>query len=221
MVPDSIAEGTDRHVTHVSTSKIGVALHAPSTVAAVLVFSQNVHDKMAASMVLLPTPSPALTVLQTSINTLAAKESLAKGKAPGAVIDRDAALKVLRVALNNERAYVELVVNADPANAALIADAAGMSLRKRPARTKAPLAAKAGVTQGVVHLTALRAPGVKANEWQYSTDAGKTWVDLPSTTRVTTTVTNLTPSTTVHFRHRAVTKNGVSDWSLPVPHVVG
>jgi hypothetical protein len=203
-----------------STNKIGVALMAPHPVASLLVFSQNVHDKMAASMVLLPTPSPALSVLQTSINTLANKEAAAKGKAPGAVIDRDAALKTLKVALNNERAYVELVVNADPANAAKIADAAGMSLHKPRVRTKAPLAAKAGTTSGVVHLTALRAQGAKANEWQLSTDGGKTWVDLPSTTKAATTVTNLTPSTTVQFRQRAVTKNGVSDWSLPVPHVV-
>jgi hypothetical protein len=204
----------------VSTAKIGVALRAPPKVADMLVFSQNVHDKMAASMVLLPTPSPALPVLQKSIDTLASNEALCKGKAPGAVIDRDAALKTLRVALNNERAYVELVANADPANAAKIADAAGMSLHKPHARTKAPLTAKAGLTSGVVHLVALRAQGAKANEWQLSTDGGKTWVDLPSTTRAATTVTNLTPATTVQFRQRALTKNGMSDWSLPVPHVV-
>jgi hypothetical protein len=204
----------------VSTSKIGVALNAPLKVADVLVFAQNVHDKMAASTVLLPTPSPALPLLQTDIDALASKESLVKGKAPGAVIDRDAALKVLRIDLNNECAYVELVANADPANAAKIADAAGMSLHKPRARTKAPLAAKAGTTSGVVQLIALHAAGAKANEWQYSTDGGKTWLDLPSTTKATTTVTNLPPGTTVQFRQRAVTKSGVSDWSLPVPHVV-
>jgi hypothetical protein len=135
-------------------------------------------------------------------------------------MDRNAALKVLKIDLSNERAYVELRANADPANASKIADAAGMSLHKPRARTKAPLAAKAGTVSGVVHLTALHAAGAKANEWQYSADAGKTWVDLPSTTKAATTVTNLTPGTTVQFRQRAVTKSGVSDWSLPVPHVV-
>ena len=204
----------------VSVSKIGVALFAPSRVADVLVFAQNVHDKMAASTVLLPTPSPALSVLQTDIDAVSTNESLVKGKAPGAVIGRNAALKVLKIDLSNERAYVELVVNADPANAAKIADAAGMSLHKPRARTKAPLAAKAGTTSGVVQLVALHAPGAKANEWQYSLDGGKTWVDLPPTTAAATTVTNLTPGTSVQFRQRAVTKNGVSDWSLPVPHVV-
>ena len=204
----------------VSTSKIGVALMAPPKVAELLVFSQNVHDKMAAASGLLPTPSPALAVLQTSIDTLAAKEALVKGKVPGAVIDRNSALRSLKVALNNERAYVELVANADPANAAKIADAAGMALHKSRARTKAPLAAKAGTTSGVVHLVALHAKGAKANEWQYSLDAGKTWIDVPSTTAAKTTVSNLPPATTVQFRQRAVTKAGVSEWSLPLPHVV-
>jgi hypothetical protein len=193
---------------------------APHKVAELLVFGQNVHDKMAASAVLLPTPSPTLVVLQASINTLAAKEANVKGKVPGAVNDRNVALKALKVALNDERAYVEHVANADPANAASIAEAAGMSLHKPRARTKAPLAAKAGATSGVVHLVALHAPGAKANEWQYSTDGGKTWIDLPSTTAAKTQVANLTPSTTVQFRQRAVTKHGVGDWSLPVPHVV-
>jgi hypothetical protein len=112
-------------------------------------------------------------MFQTDITTLASKEALVQGKAPGAVIDRNAALIAVKIDLSNERAYVGLVANADPANAAKIADAAGMSLRKPVVRNKAPLAAKAGRTSGEVQLIALHAPGAKANEWQYSTDTGR------------------------------------------------
>ena len=203
-----------------STSKIGVELKAPKPVAKLLVFAQRVHDNMAAASKELPSPSPALSVLQTDIDTLAAKEQIVTTHAPGSVADRDAALKVLKIDLNNERAYVESVVNANPALAATLVPSVGMSLRSTPPRTKPPLAATAGSVSGVVHLVAQRAFGAKANEWQYSADAGKTWVDLPSTTKASTTVANLTPGTTVQFRQRAVTKAGVSDWSLPVPHVV-
>ena len=203
-----------------STGKIGVDLKAPTPVAGFLVFAQDIHDKMAAASKELPSPSPTLSVLQTDIDTLKAKEVIVKTRAPGAVQDRNAALKVVKIDLNNERAYVEAVVNANPALAATLVPSVGMALRTAPARTKAPLAAKAGATSGLVHLTAQKAKGARANEWQYSADGGKTWIDLPSTTKATTQVANLQPSTTVQFRHRSVSKTGVSDWSLPVPHVV-
>jgi hypothetical protein len=203
-----------------SKNRIGVGLNAPKKVAELLVFAQVVHDDMAANSKLLPSPSPALTVLQAGIDTLAAKEALVRAKTPNSVDDRDAAEQALRVALHNERAYVELVVNADPANAAQIAGAAGMSLRKMPATDKPALAVKGGATSGSVHVVAKATQGAKAHSWQLSTDGGKTWVDLPETTKAKTQIANLTPGTTVLVRQRALTKNGVGDWSLPVPHVV-
>ena len=202
-----------------STKRVPVAMRPPTRVADLIVFAQTVHDKMAANGTLLPAPSPVLLMFQTDINTLVTKEALVKAKMPGAVNDRDAAVKAVKVDLHSERAYVELVVNADPANAANIAEAAGMSLRKTPVIDKPPLAVKA-VASGIVKLVAKASKGAKANNWQMSTDGGKTWVDLPETTKASTQVANLTPATTVHFRQRPVTKAGASEWSLPVPHLV-
>ena len=130
-------------MTNKGTSKIAVALGLPVKVAELLVFAQVVHDKMAASIALLPKPSPTLLVLQTDISTLASKEALVKARVPSAVNDRDAAQKALKIDLHNERAYVESVVNADPANAANIAEGAGMTLRKPTVVNKLPLAVKA------------------------------------------------------------------------------
>jgi hypothetical protein len=203
-----------------STNKIAVTLGLPQNIGALLAFGQMVHDTMAANPKSLPLPSPALSVLQASIDTLAQKEAIAKTRVAGAVTDRDLAAKALKVALNNERAYVELVVNADPANAAQIAQDAGLRLRKPTVRNKPPLAVKAGAVSGSVKVVAKATKGAKANDWQYSLDDGKTWVALPSTTKATTSVANLSPGTTVQFRQRVLTKAGASDWSVPVPHIV-
>jgi hypothetical protein len=94
-----------------------------------------------------------------------------------------------------------------------------LKLHQSPVRNKPPLAVKAGVS-GSVQVVAKATKGAKANDWQMSTDGGKTWVDMPSTTKAMTTVANLTPGTTVQFRQRVLTKAGSSDWSIPVPHVV-
>ncbi len=220
MVPAADCRLKDRNMNKISTNKIAVALGLPRNVADLLVYAQVIHDTMAANPKSLPSPSPALLVLQTDIDTAASKEAIAKTRVAGAVTDRDLAMRVLKVDLHNERAYVELVANADPANAAQIAEDAGMKLHKAPARDKPPLAVKAGATSGSVKVVAKATKGAKVNDWQMSTDGGKTWVDLPSTTKASTTVANLTPATTVQFRQRVFTKAGLSDWSVPVPHVV-
>jgi hypothetical protein len=48
-----------------------------------------------------------------------------------------------------------------------------------------------------------------------SSDAGKTWLDVPPTLQAKTTVTGLASGTTVQFRFRSVIKGGASDWSPP------
>jgi len=207
-------------MTKTNTNTIEVALGLPRKVADLLVYAQVIHDTMAANPKSLPSPSPALSVLQTDIDTATSKEAIAKTRVVGAVTDRNLAIKVLTLDLHNERAYVELVASADPANAAQIAEDAGMKLHKAAARNKPPLAVKAGATSGSVRVVAKATQGAKANDWQMSSDGGKTWVDIPSTTKASTTVANLTPGTMVQFRQRVLTKAGASDWSVPVPHVV-
>jgi hypothetical protein len=57
-------------------------------------------------------------------------------------------------------------------------------------------------------------------EWQYSTDGGKTWIEIPQTLQARTTLGGLTALTTVEFRYRAVIKGGAADWSPPLTYVV-
>jgi hypothetical protein len=175
---------------------------------------------MALNTTTLKNPSPALTVLQSHLDDLSTKQALAKTRAAGAVADRDAAKKVVSDDLNSECSYVESVVSADPTNAATIAGDAGMYLRKSPTVSKPTLAVKPGTVTGAVKVVAKATAGAKINEWQYSVDGGKTWIDLPPTSKATTTIQNLTPATTVMFRQRVFTKSGLSDWSQPVSALI-
>jgi hypothetical protein len=202
------------------TRTIHVVLKNPHKVGDFITHAQAIHDTMEANAKTLTNPSPVLTVLQTHITDLSTKEAATKSRTTGAVADRDAALKVVADDLSSERAYVETLVNADPANAVVIAQDAGMSLRKSSAHSKPVLAAKHGTVSGTVQVIAKAIKGGKTNEWQYSLDGGKTWIDMPPTTKANTAVTNLTPGVTVTFRQRAITKTGLTDWSQPVSSVV-
>jgi hypothetical protein len=203
-----------------SNRTILVALLLPEKVSDFIVRAQSIHDTMAANTGTLPSPSPALTTLASHISDLASKEAAAQARTAGAVADRDAARKVVADDLNSERAYVEQLVNADPTNGAIIAQDAGMTLRKVPSRNKPDLAANKGAVSGSVHAVAKATIGARANEWQYSLDGGKTWIDLPPTTKASTTIQGLTPGTTVSIRQRPLTKAGLTDWGQPVSTLV-
>jgi hypothetical protein len=203
-----------------SAHPLKVVLKLPHKVAEFLIAAQAIHDKMAADPKTYPSPTPTLAVLASHIADLVTQEAATKSRTVGAVATRNAAQKVVANDLNSERAYVEGLVNADPENAVTIAANAGMSLRKAPVRSKSDLATKKGAVSGTVHLSAKATKGVRANEWQYSLDGGKSWIDLPSTTKAQTSVPNLTPGTTVWFRQRPITKTGLPDWGQPVSTLV-
>lgn len=203
-----------------STPKIVVVLKLAKRIGDFIIQAGKIRDQMTANAKVLPSPNPALTKLSADIADLVTKQSAVKSRTAGSTADRDAAMKLVEVDLGTERAYVEQVANGDPANAASIADDAGMALKKVPVRNKPPLAAKPATVLGSVRLTALATKGAKTNNWQYSTDGGKTWVDLPQTTKASTIVPSLMPGATVMFRQRAVTKTGPGNWSEPVSTIV-
>ncbi len=137
----------------------------------------------------------------------------------GGVTRRDAAQKTLLTALNSERAYVEKVAIANPASAAVIAQAAHMN-RKAGSVSPPVLLVEHGDLSGSLRM---RAGDFSATvyAWQYSLDGGLTWIDMPKTTRASTRLGNLAPKTTVHVRFRALMrKTGYTDWSVPVPIIV-
>ena len=73
---------------------------------------------------------------------------------------------IVRSDLKKVVAYVQGLVDADPANAATLALNAGLALRKTTSKIKSDVAAKTGKTSGMAVLTA-RVAGVKsAHDWQ-------------------------------------------------------
>jgi hypothetical protein len=199
-----------------------IVLKLPKRVGDFITRAQQIHDTMAANGKSLPAPVPALPVLQASIDDLVTKESAAKDRTKGAVTDRNVAMKLVVTHLNNERAYLEQLANADPTNAEVIAGDASMTVRKPAPHPKSDLVAKhtASSVSGTVHLVARATKGAKAYNWQYSIDGGKTWTSVPPTTKASTSIANLPLGTSVSFRHNVLTKAGLSDWGQPISVVV-
>jgi hypothetical protein len=196
--------------------KVYVVLRRPRQAAPFLSMAKAILAGVTNAKATFPTPTPPLTQLTNDINAFDTAQTSALTRAKGAVQARNAAMAVVVADLDLLRAYVQTVADADPSNALPIAHSAGMDLRKTKTVSKNDLNAKSGKVSGSIAVSA-RVAGVRAShEWQYSTDGGKTWISAPSSLQAKTTISGLTPLTTVSVRHRAVTKAGPQDWTQPV-----
>ena len=193
-----------------------VVLRRPLTAVGVIALAKATYDSLANNKGVFPTPNPPLAQFSTDIGSLDTAETATHTRTAGTVAVRDAKLLVVVSDLNQIRAYVPQLVDANPANAQTLATQAGLSLRKSAVRSANDLSAKPSTkVPGGIDVVA-RLGGVKAShEWQYSTD-GKTWTDAPPTLQARTTIPGFTPGTTVYVRHRPVTKTGAGAWSSPV-----
>jgi hypothetical protein len=159
-----------------------------------------------------PSPTPTLAQVTNDINALDAAEQAAQKGPKGAAAERDVKRAALRSDMRQLKSYVQSICDANMPEAQAIAESAGMSVAKRPARSKPDLAAKYGAVPATVALEAKALRRRASYQWQMSTDQ-KVWSDLPSTVKAATVVTGLTPATTYYFRFRTLTADGLSDWS--------
>ena len=90
-----------------------------------------------------------------------------------------------------------------------------MSVRKTSKQSKSELSAKNAGVSGTVVLNAKRVAPVATYYWQYSLDQ-ETWISVPATMKASTVLSGLTPRTTYHFRFRALTRDGETDFSQVV-----
>jgi hypothetical protein len=156
--------------------------------------------------------------VSAAITTLHDAQLAFKGRT-GTRAARDEAATVLMQLLNQLRVYVQSLVSATPAQASNIAQDAAMLLRRNPSHHKSDLAVKA-VAPGSVKIVAKALKSARANEFQYSTDGGKTWIGAPVSTQAHATLTGLQSGLTVMYRHRPITKVGPGPWSQTVTAVV-
>jgi hypothetical protein len=203
-----------------NVSRLGqnVFLNLPTkTIAPLIVRSTAIVNAMEANKTTFPSPNPALALV-TTINGLTTAETAFTAHL-GTRADRDSAMKALVALVQQLHAYVQGLATANPTQAEVIAQDAAMTLRKTAVRQKSDLAVKQTVSS-VVHVIAKAVKGSRAHEWQYSLDGGKTWIDVPATTKASATVTGLQPGTTVSYRQRAITTAGPGNWSQAVVAVV-
>ncbi len=195
---------------------IHVALKLPSRVAQLLIFAKLVLAALTGNPHF-TSPSPTLASLAAAIKAL---EDVLKG--PGA--DRQAAAGALRDVLGHLGEYVQLVAETQPGAVDLVAiqalvESANMRLRKHGPRQKAVFAASYGPVLGSVDLTAPASRKGDPHEWGVSID-GHTWTALPPTRKASTQVTGLPVGVMHYFRHRALAKNGSTEWSDPFATIV-
>ena len=165
----------------------------------------------------LPDVRPISSALRAAVDDLAAAERETLTKTTGTATARDATLKPVRDALDKYKSYVQDQANANPEEAAAIIEGAGLSVRLPSTRRKPWSTAKPGPTSGTAILE-VRAPAKRASyERQWSDDGGKTWNDAPVTLQSRTTIHGLPVGKYVLFRFRVATKNGIGDWSEPIP----
>jgi hypothetical protein len=165
-----------------------------------------------------PKPPIPFTTVRSNISDLMDKQAAFQGHFVPITV-RNKALGTLVRALALLCGYVTRLANGDPTHAVLIASRAAMTLWSRRNHNKAHLAVKR-VQSGVVKLRAKAVRGAKTNEWQYSLDGGKTWIDVEPTTGANVTISGLPLGKVVVYRHRVVTKNGRTNWSQPISAMV-
>ena len=163
-----------------------------------------------------PNPSPPLTTLTGLLATYETAETATRTRAAGTVGTRNVARTALKSCIKALVACVQQAADADPENAEAIITSTSLSVRKTPARTKAPFSVKQGTVSGSVILTVKSAGTHASYDWEMSIDGAKTWTELPSTTRTKTTVNALPVGTNVMFRYRFLTPAGQGDWSQPL-----
>ncbi len=195
---------------------LGINKNAP--VATLIETSATVINAMTANKATFSSPSPALSTVSAASIALASAQSAYKAQL-GTRAARDDAWRALVTLMQQLREYVQTVVSANPAQASTIAQDAAMALRKTPTHHKSDLAVKA-VASGSVKVVAKALKGAKANDFEYSTDGGKTWIAVPTSTKASATITGLQSGLAVTYRHRSITKAGPGDWSQPVTAVV-
>jgi hypothetical protein len=167
-----------------------------------------------------PSPTPALTTVTQAVHDLQAAETATLSRTKGATTLRNEKRLVLVKLLEQLKGHIQTSADANVENAASMIQSAGLAVKKTPVRAPRVFAAKPGLVSGSVTLVTHAAARRASYEWQYSTDAAKTWLAAPSTLQSKTTIPGLTPGATVAFRFRPVTKKGEGDWSQPSSLIV-
>ena len=186
-----------------------------------IIKARSIVQNMTNNATYFPTPSPPLATVTTDIAKLETAETAAQSRTVGAVAARNLTYATVLTDLRNLLCYVQVRADlaGNEAAAISIIQASGFDVKVNGVKIKPPIAAKSMGT-GIIRLTAKAAVGRVSYNWQSSSDNGATWHDLPSTIQSKTTVSGLVPASKWLFRVRAITKNGVGNFTDPTAVIV-
>jgi hypothetical protein len=147
----------------------------------------------------------------------------------GTTAARDVHRDLLWDAMHTERAYVQSLVTTDTGRGVLLIQNAGLVVATINPHQKALLTLAQGSQPGTIDCEAnvgllVGVGTLKPNQyrffnWQYTLD-GKTFVSMPSTAGCRTTLTGLTPLTTVGVRVSLTNMQETGAWSQVVSILV-
>jgi len=193
------------------TRRAIVVLNMPKRIPDLIVYVNQIATAMTGNASF-PSPPIPIPTFQSSITALGTSEQAVITRVKGAAATRNVKLATVRSEAEQLKAYVQVIADANPAEAESLIHSAGMAVKKVTARNKPDLAATPGPVPGTAHLVAKSAGHRSAYEWEYSLDQ-KTWTSMPVTLQAKTDVSGLTSGTTYSFRVRPVVKSGEATWS--------
>jgi hypothetical protein len=175
-------------------------------------------------------PPIALSDFKLLITNVVTAQASVKARNIGAREKRDVELGLLLTGMEVERGFVQALADANPAKAAALITGAGLVVGGTAGHNKPLLGLRNGKQSGTVICDAnvglLITPdakyptGSRYFNWEYTVDGGKTFVSALSTPRSRTTLTGLTPLTTVGVRVSVTDSEGPGLWSQVVTILV-
>jgi hypothetical protein len=167
-----------------------------------------------------PSPRPTLATVQDAIEALATAEAATHGGGQTETSIRNDRHLDLRMLLDELRANVQSIADANPEHATAIIENAGMYVKKVRAGGRLGFRLKNGRVTGEVDAFTDQAGNRASYEWAFSLDERITWVGWLVTTRANTTITGLPLGARVWVRYRTVVKSVTGDWSDPKSIIV-
>ncbi len=195
----------------------------PKTALGWLMKSKVVVAQALANATTFSSISGLLTQLGTDCQALDVAQTKVANNGKGATTARDAQWRVLQKSLRAFVAGVQGLCDAAPdtARALGIAGEAALEAKLAPVHVVDGFRSKL-LGNGAVRLYGRRHVQRRSGaffEWQMSLD-GKIWTSLPTTNGARTTVSGLTPGSSVSFRYRTTLKEVTSDWSQTIGVIV-
>ena len=199
---------------------IDIVLVLPDSVPALVVRLDTIAYLMAKNVALFPSPPLPIATFRAHIDDLKTAQAAVRSRTAGTAAIRDKPLLQATNDAHDLRGYVNRLARANPEKAAAYATASGMVLRQFGGRKAGWLSCEM-IAGGVVQVKAPVLRNAVSYEWAYRPSSSETWIALETTAKARNTIPGLQAATTIHVRVRAVTRKGMTNWSVPFPFIVG